>query len=298
MEQRGLDPTHAIAGGAMLLSAGTTGIWLLDNWMPADVVRILVVAAFGNMTVVGIWLPGRYRFVPILSLCVVLLLAGVVGLGPALTGRWYLIHPDALQTYPHVAWLGLVLFGPLIALAVTWRHRHRFDRRPKSYHWLALVLALGLSILAAGTVPPARSPDVIGVIRSSEPVTGGMEYVLSNGATVLVDHRESRSLTGRGGERQLLLVGNHDGVPWHAILVEEEWVRLGGRTVRCFALPSHGIDRGATILFDVGLVLPKSEVFQADGFPRNGRYESGDAQSGTAPFCVDTKGRVTAYLGV
>lgn len=297
MQHRGLEPTHAGAGGAMLLSAGAVGLWLLDNWMPADIVRILIVAAFGYMTIVGIWLPGRYRFVPVLSLCVVLLLVTAVGFGPTLTGRWYLIHPDALETYPHVAWLGLVLLGPLVALAITWRHHHRFDRAPKSYHWIALVMALGLTVLLAGTMPSARSPTVVGVIRSHEAVSGGTEYVLSSGATVLVDHRESRSLTGRGGERELLLVGAHDGMRWHAILVEDEWGRLGGRTVRCFALFSHGIDQGSTILFDVGLVLPKAEEFQAGTYPRNGRYESGDARSGTTPFCVDTEGRVTAYLG-
>ena len=297
MERRGLEPTYAVAGGALLLSAGAIGLWLLDNWMPADMIRILIVAAFGYMTVLGIWLPGRYRFVPILSRCVVLLLVAAMGLGPPLTGRWYLIHPHAQITYPHVAWLGLVLLGPLVAVGITWRHPHRFDRAPKSYHWVAMAMALGLSVLVAGTMPPARSPTVVGVIRSHGAVSGGTEYVLSSGATVLVDHGESRSLTGRGGERELLLAGAHDGMPWHAILVEDEWGRLGGRTARCFALFSHGIDQGSTILFDVGLVLPKAKEFQAGSYPRNGRYESGDARSGTTPFCVDAEGRVTAYLG-
>lgn len=292
MEQRGPDPRLAAAGGASLVSAGAIGIWLAGNWAPADPVRLLVIAAFGYMTIVGVWFPGGYRFTPPLAAGATLLLLAAMVLGPLVWDRYALIHPDALTTSPHLPWMGIVLAGPTLAVVMAWRYRNRFDRPTALHHWVALWIPLGLTVLAAGTVPVPRTPTHIGIIRSEEVVDGGIDYTLADRTRILIDHDESRSLTGRGGERELLLVGTHGGAPWHAILVD---AGVGAR--RCFWLESHGVDQGSTILFDIGLVLPKDAEFQEETYPRNGRYEYVDIDSDPAPFCVDGRGRVTAYLG-
>lgn len=296
MERRGLDPVLAAAGGGVLLSAGIIGVWLLDNWAPADPVRLLIVAAFGYLAVAGLWLPGRCRFIPVVTAGGALLMIGAIALGPLISSRWYLIHPDALETSPNPAWIGVMLAGPLFATVLTWRRRDGFTREVELHHWIALWVPVCLTLLSAGTTPAERTPTDIGVIRAQQVTADGIEYVFTDGSAIFVDPRQSRSLTKRGGERALLLVGTHHGEPWHAILVESD-VSGGGRSMQCYLLESHGIDRGSTILFDIGLVLSKDAEFHSGGFPRNGRYEEVGLASQTTPFCVDSQGRVTAYLG-
>jgi hypothetical protein len=152
----------------------------------------------------------------------------------------------------------------------------------------SLLIALsGCDLLALPA--PERTPAVVGVIKSSENVTGVWHYELENGQTVDIDFDETETLPdsrGGGDPGTLLFYGVGDEA-WYMGLFP---ARDGSYTYDAAAT-----DDDTHIVFENGLRLPKVPGFDGRGWPQDGRYES-PTQSGFAPFCINTRGEVTAYL--
>jgi hypothetical protein len=220
-------------------------------------------------------------------------------LGPLLQGRQILVHPDAMAASPHIAWTIVVTGGPLLAFAVALRQRAAFDRPTQLHHVVALALPIAAVAFFALTMPVERQPTVVGVVAAEDITADGWEYRLTTGETIAIDRERPGDIGRFGGQRvgALLLAGRDGGGAWHVLLPHVE-AEGSGRTwsIECHELPSHGFDREASILFDIGLVLPKHKDFEAGTFPHNGRYE--EDYRGRAPFCISPSGEVLGYLSI
>lgn len=293
------DAARTVAGLASALSALGLGIYLISNVMPLDAGGLLVLGAFGYCLVVGAWLPGRYVFVPPAAVLAVGAIALSMLFGPPLSGRYLLIHPDAMEAYPHIGWIIVVVGGPLLAAAVAVRQGSGFDRPPATHHAIALTLPMAAMFIGALSMPEERRPTTLGIVESADEFAQDREYRLAGGEVVVIDRDASRNIGGFGGGRigALLLTGTDRTGPWHLFLPYRE---VDGHrwTLECYELPSHGFDGEGSVLFDIGLVLPKHDNFEAGRFPRNGRYQDEDLSSGRAPFCISPSGEVLAYLGI
>lgn len=288
------DAARILAALASVFSALATGVYLVWNWTPVDGVRLLMIATFAYGLIAGVWLPGRYRFVPMAAALVVVGIGVAIASGPVLE-RYVLINPYWDETSPHAAWLAVILYGPLFALAVALRQRARFNQPTSIDGRIVLGMPLVVILVLLPTMPEQRRPTEIGVVESGERVGDTWHYQLANGATVVIDYDHSRDLANTGGDRgDLLIAGIDGGGPWHLFL-RERGMSFGGATVTCHQLRSEGVDEATTIFFDIGLVLPKAPDFEAGNFPRNGRYRGG-LSSDPTPFCVTPSGQVSAYL--
>lgn len=294
------DEARIVAGLAALLSAFAIGIYLISNTMPLDAGGLAVLVAFGYCVVVGAWLPGRYAFIPAAAVLVVAAVAVSITLGPLVFGRQLLIHHDAMQTSAHVGWIVVVSSGPLLAAAVAMRQRAQFDRLPGLHHAVALALPIAALLVGVLSMPEERRPTTLGIVASADEFAEDWEYHLTTGELVVIDRDRSRDIGGFGGERTgaLLLTGTDGRGPWHLFLPDRKVDRYTW-ALDCHELPSHGFDRQGSILFDIGLVLPKHDVFAAGAYPQNGRYEEDEGLGGgRVPFCISPDGEVLGYLSL
>ena len=157
----------------------------------------------------------------------------------------------------------------------------------------SLLIALaGCDLLALPA--PERNPSVVGVIESSENVTGVWHYELENGESLDIDFDGSVTTLddAQGGGPGALLFYGEDEDPWYFTLREP---RSRGEDYQ-LAVPA--VDDDTHIIFENGLRLPKAPGFDGRGWPQDGRYDSPAAECCFAPFCISERGEVTAYLAM
>lgn len=139
-----------------------------------------------------------------------------------------------------------------------------------------------------------REPSVVGEI--SEILPGGTEspgdrlalYRLDTSDTLTVDLNSATSLlqNREPGEGDLLLYGEEPDGPWFwsGPLLHDP--RTGGQ---CAEIMAPALDEGDTIVFELGLRLPKADGF--DPFD----VTDGEFSDPTKGFCLNERGEVTRY---
>ena len=134
-----------------------------------------------------------------------------------------------------------------------------------------------------------RAPQVAGeVIQRTDLAEGPIELTLSGGTRVELDRVTAVNL--RPGtdpnEGDLLLYGTEPDGPWFwsGPLVDDP---VTGS--QCAYMGGPALEQGASIVFAVGLRLPKAEDFDP------AEIRDGEFPSATRVFCVDELGEVTRY---
>lgn len=158
------------------------------------------------------------------------------------------------------------------------------------------VAILSLPLIIAGCFlfrPMELTPSVVGVIASSENTTGVWRYVLESGESVEIDFDQTSTLAGaRGGGPGSLLFYGEEPDPWHFTLEESAPDELPG----CYWWQAVGVDDDTHIVFENGLRLPKAPDFDGQSWPQDGRYDLPVPGGDVAPFCMNQRGEVAAYL--
>jgi hypothetical protein len=155
----------------------------------------------------------------------------------------------------------------------------------------SLLIALaGCDLLALPA--PERNPSVVGVIESSENVTGVWHYELENGESLDIDFDETATLprSSGGGDPGTLLFYGEGGDAWY--------MGLAPFDDGSYQIDTPARDDGEYIVFENGLRLPKTPGFDGRGWPQDGRYDSPTSECCFAPFCINERGEVTAYLAM
>ncbi len=165
--------------------------------------------------------------------------------------------------------------------------------------WVIAAVVLAVMAGCGSRAPGPYNPEVTGVIDATEP--GGpsiTRYVLEDGATFDANILNSSATTivyraGNNGDviGDLLLGGSIDDHPWVAFLAPD-----GGSDLpdECYALYGPATDEGDTILFDIGIRLPKAPAFDAGflGNPYEQPYPGRRYDAPLQTFCVNREGLV------
>lgn len=176
---------------------------------------------------------------------------------------------------------------PTAARLVSW-HVDSLAVRAALFASLLSILA-GCDLVLDG---PEHNPSVVGVIESRENVNGIWHYELENGQTVGIDFDETETLSdsrGGGDPGTLLFYGDGDEAWYMGLFPAHD----GSYTYSAIAT-----DDDTHIVFENGLRLPKAPGFDGRGWPQDGRYDSPAAECCFAPFCINERGEVTAYLAM
>jgi hypothetical protein len=163
----------------------------------------------------------------------------------------------------------------------------------------AVVFASLLSILAGCDLVlhgPEHNPSVVGVIESNENLNGTWHYELENGESLEIDFDEPITLLddALGGDPGALLFYGEDEDLWYFVL--ERYAP--GDPPHSFRFETTAKDEDTHVVFANGLRLPKTPGFDGRGWPEDGRYDSPAGEAGFAPFCINERGEVTAYLAM
>ena len=156
-----------------------------------------------------------------------------------------------------------------------------------------LLLVLGTILLQRG--PGPYTPDVAGVVVSTEAVEGNLTaFHLANGQTVTASTRDERTLVGGYGPGigDLLLSGMGPNGRWLARAYPGAQVR-SDLPPGCYKVDSDGTDQGDWIQTDVGLRLRKAPDF--DPGPLHTAAPGARYAGIDSTFCLNTEGLVTAF---
>jgi hypothetical protein len=144
---------------------------------------------------------------------------------------------------------------------------------------------------------PEHNPSVVGVIESRENLNARIwHYELATGESLEIDFDEPITLLddALGGDPGALLFYGEDQDPWYFVL--ERYVPED--PPHSFRFEASAADDDTHIVFENGLRLPKAAGFDGRGWPQDGRYDSPAGEAGFAPFCINERGEVTAYLAM
>lgn len=138
-----------------------------------------------------------------------------------------------------------------------------------------------------------REPEVVGEVLdvAAPPEEGPRErrarFTLRDDRAVDIDLNSARNIGGpEPAEGQLLLYGTQPDGPWFwsGPLLDDP---VTGR--QCAGIVGRALDEGESIVFEIGLRLPKAEDFDP------AEVRDGVFSNPVREFCIDEHGEVTRY---